>query len=282
MGTSWPPRPQTPWRPARSRSVGETRQGIKVWEPDTFTGSLPRPAARAWCSASSACSAASAAGAALTWVYLPAMTGSARGDGWIRTGLPRRDLRRPRRATAVAAKAWAWRNSLVAHHSVARRQGIAALRNSTRPRSAGAAVVLSFASAQKGVRPRNRDAAISSARPARAAARGQAAGSGGCKPKPSKFLISPSSPVLDRARCVFTPNFPENGPVRESRRALTTGIRGSRAIGEHSPSVLFGKVGRNDLLNGRNRWRRARIGGVKNFEGLGVEPQSKRRIQDSS
>jgi len=104
----------------------------------------------------------------------------------------------------------------------------------------------------------------------------------GCKPKPSKFLISPSSPVLDRARCVFTPNFPENGPVRESRRALTTGIRGSRAIGGRSPSVLFGKVGRNDLLNGRNRWRRARIGGVKNFEGLGVEPQSKRRIQDSS
>src|SRR5271165_3523202 len=51
------------------------------WEPDTFTGSLPRPAAHAFCSASSACSAASAAGAALTWVYLPAVTGSARDDG---------------------------------------------------------------------------------------------------------------------------------------------------------------------------------------------------------
>src|SRR3954447_11452849 len=54
--------------------------------------------------------AAAAAEAVLTWVYLPSAPGSALGGRQIRTGLPRRGLRR-RRAAAVAAMASAWRNS---------------------------------------------------------------------------------------------------------------------------------------------------------------------------
>jgi hypothetical protein len=38
------------------------------------------------------------------------------------------------------------------------------------------------------------------------------------------------------------------------------------------PSICFGKVSRYGLLNSHNPWPNARIGGVKIFEGLGLEP----------
>ena len=90
--------------------------------------SLLYPVARAWSSAFSAWWAAAAAEPALTWVYLPSAPGSASGGRQIRTGHPRRGLRRGRRATVVAAMAWAWRySSGDAHYSAARPRVLADL-----------------------------------------------------------------------------------------------------------------------------------------------------------
>jgi hypothetical protein len=86
---------------------------------------LPSPVARAWRSASSWAWWAIAAAAALRWVYLPAAPASDAGGRQIRTGRPKRDLRRRRRATVVAVMAWAWRLPRVTpHYSAAPRRGL--------------------------------------------------------------------------------------------------------------------------------------------------------------
>ena len=56
------------------------------------------------------------------------------------------------------------------------------------------------------------------------------------------------------------PDFPYNGPFRESLRGQIREIHRSRAVGGPSPSIIFGKVGRRDPLDIQNRQPRARIG----------------------
>ena len=97
-------------------------------------------------------------------------------------------------------------------------------------------------------------------------------GLGVLRPNPRNFWCPLPILAVGRVRRVPAPNIPEIGSIRECRRAATTIIRGSRAIGERLPSIFFGKVRRNiwhGRLNGRKSVAERQKRWCQKFRGLG-------------